>query len=414
MNITQKILAKNAGLTEVKVGQLINVSVNMAMVHDYFAPFCIDKFFEMNFSSVWDSSNVVLVIDHEVPSASENESECFQKMRKFSIEQKIEKIHYSDGVCHQLMVESGYVVPGDVVVGTDSHTCTYGALGLFSTGIGLTEMSAVLGTGKIWLRVPPTIKFEIEGDFPEGVYAKDLILKIIGDIGADGATYKAMEFSGPAIKKMSIDSRLTICNMAVEAGAKNGIIAADKKALDYLSNRIPSGFKPIKSDEDAPYDKIYEYDVSKLEPMVACPHTVDNVKPVREVEGLRIDEAFIGSCTNGRLEDLRIAAKILENRKVSKKTRLIVTPASRRIYLDAIKEGIIDIFLDAGAIITHPSCSLCAGSKSGGIIGDGERVISSTNRNYLARLGSKKSEAYLASPATVAVSAIEGKITECF
>jgi 3-isopropylmalate/(R)-2-methylmalate dehydratase large subunit len=306
------------------------------------------------------------------------------------------------------MPEMGLIVPGEIVIGTDSHTCTAGALGAFATGVGYTDMAAVLGRGKIWLKVPETLKFEINGKLPDGVYAKDLILKIIGDIGADGATYKAMEFSGSAIKKMSMDGRFTLCNMAVEAGAKTGMVEPDKVTLEYLSGKTRKEIKRIRGDGDG-YEKIYQYNAEEIEPMIACPHSVDNVKPVREVEGTKIDEAFIGSCTTG-LEDLRIAAEILEGNEVHPDVRLIVTPPTRRIYMEALKEEIIEILIEAGAIITHPSCSLCAGSKSGGIIADGERVITTTNRNYLGRLGGRNSEAFLASAATVAYSAIYGEI----
>ncbi|MEW6617794.1 MAG: 3-isopropylmalate dehydratase large subunit [bacterium] len=411
MNIIQKILAKKTQLDKIEPGQLINMSIDMAMVHDYFAHFCIDKFYEMGFSSVGNPNKVVFVMDHEVPSASIEESENNRRMYEFATKQGIKRIHFSDGVSHQIIHELGYISPGDIVVGTDSHTTTYGALGIFSTGIGYTEMAAVFGTGQLWFRVPSSLKFIINGTLSKGVYAKDVILKIIGDIGVDGATYKTMEFSGSTIRDFSVSSRLTLCNMVVEAGAKNGIIEVDEKTIEYLKDKREKRIEIVKSDSDVDYERIYQYNAEEFEPVVACPHSVDNVKSVKKVEGLKIDAAFIGSCTNGRLEDLRIAANILKGNKVSKYTRLIVTPASRSIYLESIREGIIDVLLDAGAIITHPSCSLCAGAKCGGILGDRERVISTSNRNFIARMGSKDSEVYLTSPATVAMSAISGRIT---
>ena len=411
MCISEKIIANKLGREKVNPNEIVSVSPEFVMSNDATTHIAIDIFKKkIGATKVKHSSKIIFVMDHNVPSDSVDTAMVHKKMTNFANEQKIDYLYVGEGVCHQLLVEN-HVLPNQIIVGADSHTCTCGALGCIGIGIGSTDNAVLWKTGEIWLRVPPTIKFEIEGDFPEGVYAKDLILKIIGDIGADGATYKAMEFSGPAITKMSIDSRLTICNMAVEAGAKNGIIAADKKALDYLSNRIPGGLEPIKSDPDAEYDKIYEYDVSKLEPMVACPHTVDNVKPVREVEGLRIDEAFIGSCTNGRLEDLRIAAKILDGNNISHGMKLIVSPVSRKIFKQALKEGLIETFLESGAIVMNPNCSTCWGACQG-VLSHGERLITTGNRNFKGRVGSPDSEIYLASPATVAASAVNGKITE--
>jgi len=407
MNIVQKILANHTGMEKVSTGEIITVSVDLAMIHDYFAPHCFSQFKSMGFTEVWDPSKILLIADHEIPPASVEESESIKQMRSFAEKHGI-KLVIGEGVSHRVMPEMGLIVPGEIVIGTDSHTCTAGALGAFATGVGYTDMAAVLGKGKIWLKVPETLKFEIDGKLPDGVYAKDLILKIIGDIGADGATYKAMEFSGSTIKKMSIDGRFTLCNMAVEAGAKTGIIEPDNVTLEYLSGKARKEVRKIRGDGDG-YEKVYHYNAEEIEPMIACPHSVDNVKPVREVEGVAINEAFIGSCTSG-LEDLRVAAEILEGKEVHPDVRLIVTPPTRKIYIEALKEGIIETLIDAGAIITHPSCSLCAGSKSGGIIADGERVITTTNRNYLGRLGGRGSKAFLASAATVAYSAIYGEI----
>lgn len=407
--ISEKILA-NVAKKEVITNEIVDVSPDLIMSNDATTHITIDIFKEkMGGIKVKHPENLLLVIDHNVPSNSVETAMVHKKMRDFAKAQGI-KLYDGEGVCHQLLLEN-HVIPNQIIVGADSHTCTLGALGAFATGIGSTDMAAVWGTGKIWLKVPPTIKFEIKGRLPEGVYAKDLILKIIGDIGTNGATYKAMEFTGPTVRNLSMDSRFTLCNMAVEAGAKNGIIEPDEKTLEYISKRTSKRFDVFKSDSNAEYEKIYEYDANELEPMIACPHSVGNVRPVKEVEGLKIHEAFIGSFTNGRLEDLRIAAKILEENKVHPDVRLIITPVSREVYIKALEDGILDTFVDAGAMITHPCCGLCAGSRSGGIIADGERVITSTNRNYLGRLGGKKSEAYLASPATVVMSAINGVIT---
>jgi 3-isopropylmalate/(R)-2-methylmalate dehydratase large subunit len=411
MNIVQKILATHAGRGKVDVGEIVTVSVDICMIHDYFAPHCFKQFKNMGFTKVWSPSKILLIADHEIPSASIEESESIKQMRKFA-EQHGVKLIVGEGVSHRLIPEMGLIAPGEIMIGTDSHSCTVGALGVFATGVGYTDMAALLGKGKIWLKVPQTIKFEINGKLPEGVYAKDLILRIIGDIGADGATYKVMEFSGSLVKSMTMDERFTLCNMAVEAGAKAGIIEPDEKTIEFLNLRNGQGYKEyriFKSDDDAEYEKVFYYDANEIEPMIACPHTLDNVKPVREVEGLRIDEAFIGSCTIG-LDDLRIAAKILKGNKVHPDVRLIVAPPTRKIYIEALREGVIETLIDAGAIIVHPSCSLCAGSKSGGIIANYERVITTTNRNYLGRLGGRNSETFLASTATVVFSAIYGEI----
>ena len=407
MTISEKIIAQASGKDVVKSNEIVVVSPDLIMSNDATTHITIDIFRKMRGVKVKNPHKLVFVLDHNVPSNSVQTADVHKKMREFAKVNDI-KLYDGEGVCHQLIIEN-HALSGMVIIGADSHTCTAGALGNFATGIGSTDMAAIWVKDEIWLKVPPTIKFEIDGKLPEGVYAKDLILKIIGDIGADGATYKAMEFSGSTIKYLSIDGRFTLCNMAVEAGAKTGIIEPDKKTLNYISQNIKKEIKGLKGDGDE-YEKIYYYDAQEIEPMIACPHSVDNVKPVREVEGTKINEAFIGSCTSG-FEDLRIAAQILKENKVHSDVRLIVTPPTRKIYLEAIKEGIIEVFVDAGAIVTHPSCSLCAGSKSGGIIANRERVLTTTNRNYLGRLGGRKSEAFLASSATVACSAINGVIT---
>jgi len=408
--ITEKILAKHAGKKEVKPKEMITVSVDKVLIHDLFSPFCINQFKKMGFNNVWSKQKVVFVFDHLVPTTSPRDSEHHHKTMEFAEEQDIENVYVADGVCHQIMVES-FVEPGKLILGADSHTCTYGALGAFATSLGYTEMAGVLGTGSIWLRVPKSIKFVVDGKLSKGVFAKDLILKIIWDIGADGATYRAMEFCGSTIERFSLSSRLTLCNMAIEAGAKNGIIAPDKKVGDFLKQqgRPVEQNNFVESDKDAQYEEVFEYDVAELEPMVACPHTVDNVKPISEIGEVRIDQAFLGSCTNGRLEDLRIAAKILKGKTIHKNTKLIVTPASKKVFLEALNEGLIETFLDSGAIMMNPNCSSCWGGCQG-VMSDGEKMVTSGNRNFKGRVGSPKSEIYLASPATVAFSALNGRI----
>ncbi|GMA97368.1 3-isopropylmalate dehydratase large subunit [Pelosinus sp. IPA-1] len=406
--LAEKIIMKNTGKKSVTPGELLNVNVDRVMVHDIFAPFVVEKFREMGFEKVWNPDKIVFVYDHLVPTSFIEDFRHHKIGDDFAREQNIKAVHRSDGVCHQLMPELRYVVPGQVVFGTDSHTTTYGAIGAFSTGIGYTEMAAIFGTGELWIKVPPTLKFIINGDLPKGVYAKDIILRILGDIGADGATYKAMEFTGSTIDGLSISSRMTLSNMAVEAGAKVGVIAPDEKTFAF-SGVDGNKYQDLKSDHDAGYEKVFTYDASTLKPVVACPSNVDNISDVEQLYGTKIDQGFIGSCTNGRLEDLEIAAEILKGRKIAPFTRLIVTPASRSIYAEAVKKGIIGILVEAGAIMNPPSCGLCCG-RSGGIVSDGEKVIATNNRNFLGRMGSPKSEIFLASPATVAAAVLEGKI----
>jgi 3-isopropylmalate/(R)-2-methylmalate dehydratase large subunit len=334
-------------------------------------------------------------------------------VRNFAEEQNIENFYDvgRGGVCHQVMPEQGHVRPGEVIVGSDSHTCTYGAFGAFATGIGSTEMAAVFATGKLWFRVPEVIKVDVKGKFQKWVTAKDMTLNIVGRIGADGAIYKGLEFGGSTIKDMTVDGRMVLCNMAVEMGAKAGIIEPDQKTLDYVKARTDKPFNPVKSDKDATYERVVDVDVSELEPQVAVPHSVDNIKPVTEVEGTEVNQAFIGSCTNGRLEDLQSAAQILKGKKINRNVRLIVIPASQEIYLNALNEGLIKTFMEAGATMGNPNCGPCLGGHMG-IMADGEACISTSNRNFIGRMGSTKSFVYLASPATVAASALTGTITD--
>jgi 3-isopropylmalate/(R)-2-methylmalate dehydratase large subunit len=408
--LAEKIIMRNTKRSSVAAGALLNVNVDKVMVHDIFAPFVVEKFREMGFEKVWNPDKIVFVYDHLVPTSFIEDFRHHKIADAFAAEQHIKAVHRADGVCHQLMPELRYVVPGQVVFGTDSHTTTYGAIGSFSTGIGYTEMAAIFGTGQLWIKVPPTLKFNINGELPKGVYSKDIILRILGDIGADGGTYKALEFGGSTIKGLSISSRMTLSNMAVEAGAKVGLIEPDEKTFAF-SGVEGSQFHDLKSDPDANYEKVFHYDASNFKPVVACPSNVDNISDVEALLGTKIDQGFIGSCTNGRFEDLEVAAKILKGRKIAPFTKLIVTPASRSIYAEAAKAGIIGILVEAGAIMNPPACGLCCG-RSGGIVSDGERVIATNNRNFLGRMGSPKSEIFLASPATVAAAALEGKIVD--
>jgi 3-isopropylmalate/(R)-2-methylmalate dehydratase large subunit len=413
MNIIEKILANASNKKEVNPGEIVEANIDVAMTHDLTGPLAMKSFNEIGAKKVWDSNKIVIILDHLVPASSVISAGLHKIVRNFAKEQNIKNFYDvgRGGVCHQVMPEKGHVRPGEVIVGSDSHTCTYGAFGAFATGIGSTEMAAVFATGKLWFRVPEVIKVEVTGNLPNLVTAKDLTLKIIGEIGADGAIYKGLEFCGSTIRDLSIDGRMVLANMAVEMGAKAGIIEPDQKTIDYVKARTDKPFTAFKSDPDATYERTVHVDVSELEPQVAVPHSVDNVKPVSEVAGTHVDQAFIGSCTNGRIEDLRAAAKILKGKKIAKGVRLIVIPASQEIYLNAIDEGLIKLFMDAGATVGNPNCGPCLGGHMG-IMADGEACISTSNRNFIGRMGSTKSFVYLASPATVAASAITGKITD--
>ena len=368
-----------------------------------------DKFEEMGFKKLWDPDRVVLIYDHLVPASQLDDTRHFRVGDAFAARYGMKNVHRSDGICHQLMTEAGYVKPGDVVFGTDSHTTTYGCVGAFSSGIGYTEMASILGTGTMWIKVPETIKVVINGKLPEGVMSKDIILRLIGDLGADGATYRALEFSGTTVEDMSIASRMTIANMAIEAGAKCALFTPDGKTQEYCGVKLDDYQKSLIGDEDAVYMKTMVYRAEDFVPVMACPSQVDKIRPVSDLSGTPIDQVFIGSCTNGRLEDLVAAAEVLKGRKVADYVKLIVTPASRKVYSEAIACGAIDTLAEAGAIITHPGCGLCCG-RTGGILSDGERVIATNNRNFLGRMGTSKVEIYLASPRTAAACAAAGKI----
>jgi 3-isopropylmalate/(R)-2-methylmalate dehydratase large subunit len=413
MNIIEKILANASEKPEVSSGEIVEANIDVAMTHDLTGPLAIKSFREIGAKKVWDRNKIVIILDHLVPASSVISAGLHKIVRNFAEEQNIENFYDvgRGGVCHQIMPEKGHVRPGEVIVGSDSHTCTYGAFGTFATGIGSTEMAAVFATGKLWFRVPEVIKVNVTGKLPELVSAKDLTLHIIGKIGADGAIYKGLEFVGSTIRDMTIDSRMVLTNMAVEMGAKAGLIEPDQKTLDYVQSRTDKPFNQIKSDPDSLYEKIVDVDASELEPQVAVPHSVDNVKPVSEVENVKVDQAFIGSCTNGRLEDLRVAAQILKGKKIARGVRLVVIPASQEIFLKAINEGLVRTFMEAGATVGNPNCGPCLGGHMG-ILAEGEVCISTSNRNFIGRMGSTKSFVYLASPATVAVSAISGKITD--
>jgi homoaconitate hydratase family protein len=413
LNLTEKILAKASNLIEVHPGEIINAKIDYAMVHDLTAPLTINAFNDIGVKKVWDPNKIIVIFDHCVPASSIEASELHKRIRRFVKDQGIKNFFDvgQGGICHQVMVEKGFVKPGDVIVGADSHTCTYGALGAFATGIGSTDMAYVFATGELWFKVPKTIKIHASGKLPKFVTAKDLILYVIRKLGAGGANYMALEFTGSTIKNMSIDERLTICNMVVEAGAKSGIVPPDEKTLKYVKLRTKERFSIQESDKDAVYEKVFKVNAENIQPMVACPSSVDNVKLVREVSGVEVNQVFIGSCTNGRIEDLRIAAQILKNRKVNSKVRLIVIPASQEVYLQSLKEGLLEIFVKAGAVIGNPNCGPCLGSHMG-ILASEEVCVTTSNRNFIGRMGSSTAKIYLASPATAAASAVYGEIVD--
>lgn len=406
--VIEKIIRNNVGHT-VKPGDIVTVNVDRVMIHDIFIPFVAEKFEEMGFKKLWDPDKVVLIYDHLVPASQLDDTRHFHVGDAFAEKYGMKNVHRSDGICHQLMTEAGYVKPGNIVFGTDSHTTTYGCVGAFSSGIGYTEMASILGAGTMWIKVPETIKVVIDGELPANVMSKDVILRLIGDLGADGATYRALEFTGSAVKNMSVASRMTIANMAIEAGAKCALFTPDEKTAEYCEIELNDFQKSLVGDGDAAYLKTMTYRGEDFVPVMACPSQVDKIRDVSTLEGTEIDQVFIGSCTNGRLEDLAAAAEVLKGKKVADYVKLIVTPASRKIYRQAIELGILDTLAEAGAMITHPGCGLCCG-RAGGILTDGERVVATNNRNFLGRMGTSKVEIYLASPKTAAACAVAGKI----
>ena len=408
--LVEKIIGNKVG-HEVKPGDIVTVPVDWCMIDDIMVPFAVQKFQEMGFAKVAKPDSVVLIYDHFLPATQVDDTRHFRVGDEFAEKYGIKNIHRTDGICHQLMTEAGYVKPGDVAFGTDSHTVTYGCVGAFSTGIGYTEMAGILGTGELWVRVPESIKVEINGKLPKNVMSKDVILRIIGDLTASGATYQSIEFTGSTIDEMSIASRMTMSNMAVEAGAKCGLFTPDEKTCEYCNIPFDDSVKALNADEDAVYSKVLKYDAKDFVPVLACPSLVDNIHPVAEAKGTKVDQVFLGSCTNGRLEDLQTAAAILKGKHVAPFVKMIVTPASRKIYRQALSDGTLQTLSDAGCIITTPGCGLCCG-RGGGILSDDEVVVATNNRNFLGRMGTSKVKIYLASPATAAATAIAGTITE--
>jgi 3-isopropylmalate/(R)-2-methylmalate dehydratase large subunit len=412
MTITEKILAGHAGRERVAPGELINCRLDLVLANDITAPLAIQEFRKLGLSKVFDPGRVVLVMDHFTPNKDIKSAEQCLVVREFAREFGI--VNYFDvgamGIEHCLLPEQGLVLPGDCMIGADSHTCTYGALGAFATGVGSTDLAAGLALGECWFKVPESMKFVFHGALRPWVGGKDLILYTIGRIGVEGARYRTMEFAGEAIDALSVEGRLTMCNMAVEAGAKNGIIAPDDKTLDFVASRKRRAFQVYAGDPEASYVEVQEYEAGQIEPQVAFPHLPENSRPVSEAAGIAVDQVVIGSCTNGRLEDLRIAAGILKGRRASSKLRLIVIPGTQEIYLQAMREGLLEVFVEAGAAVSTPTCGPCLGGHMG-ILAHGERALSTTNRNFVGRMGSPESEVYLAGPAVAAASAITGYIT---
>ena len=412
MNITEKILSAKAG-HEVTPGEIIEIPVDLAMSHDGTSPPAI-KTFERIADKVWDPERIAIIFDHNVPANTIGSAEFQKVCRDFIKKQNITKNYiHGEGICHQVVPEMGLAEPGMVIVGADSHTCTYGAFGAFSTGMGATDLAMVWATGKTWFMVPEAIKMNVTGDLNEYITPKDIILNIIGTIGIAGATYKTAEFAGDTIEKMGVEGRATMCNMAIEMGAKNGIMQPNKEVIDYICQRTgkrESELNIIKSDEDAEYENELDFDITDLEPQIACPNDVDNVKNISQIEGTSIDQCLIGSCTNGRLSDLKDAAEILKDNEIDDSIRLLILPASREIYRQAIELGYINTFIDAGAIICNPGCGPCLGGHMG-VLSKGESCISTTNRNFKGRMGDPQSEVYLSNSKVVAASAITGVIT---
>jgi 3-isopropylmalate/(R)-2-methylmalate dehydratase large subunit len=411
MTITEKILAAHAGKKEVAPGELINAKVDFLLANDITAPIAISEFKKIGAKDVFDRERIALIPDHFAPQKDIKAAEQCKLLKDFSKEYQLS--HYFEigrmGIEHALLPEQGLVLPGDLIIGADSHTCTYGALGAFSTGVGSTDVAAAMATGECWFKVPESMKFIYFGKLNKWVTGKDLILYTIGDIGVDGALYRAMEFEGETIRALPMHARLTMCNMAIEAGGKSGIIVPDEITEAYVKERAKRPYKFYTSDKDATYVEIKEYDCSKIPPTVSCPHLPSNTKPAAELQDVRIDQVVIGSCTNGRLEDLREAAAVIKGRKVHPDVRMIVIPATQRIYLGAVKEGLVEIFIDAGAVVSTPTCGPCLGGHMG-ILAKGERALATTNRNFVGRMGHPESEVYLSNPAVAAASAVMGRI----
>ena len=411
MTMSQKILAHHAGLESVVAGQLIEANLDLTLANDITGPVAIREMEKAGFEKVFDRTKIALVMDHFAPNKDIKSAQQCKVCRDFS--RKHDIVNFYDvgdmGVEHALLPEKGLTAPGELIIGADSHTCTYGALGAFSTGVGSTDLAAGMATGKAWFKVPSAIKFVLKGKKAPWISGKDVILHIIGKIGVDGALYQSMEFTGEGVSELSMDDRFTICNMAIEAGAKNGIFPVDEKTMEYIKNRVNREVTVFEADADAEYTATYEIDLSALRPTVACPHLPENTKTTDELEKIEVQQAVIGSCTNGRIEDMRIAAEILKGRHVARDVRTIVIPATQEVYLQCIEEGLAKIFIEAGAIVSTPTCGPCLGGHMG-ILAEGERSISTTNRNFVGRMGHITSEIYLSSPAVAAASAVKGYI----
>jgi 3-isopropylmalate/(R)-2-methylmalate dehydratase large subunit len=410
LTLAEKILAVHSGKDKVSPGEFINVRVDLVLSNDITAPLAIKEFNRLGINKVYDPKKIVMVPDHFCPNKDILSAEQAKMMREFT--QQYNLVYFEVGrmgIEHVLLPEQGLVLPGEVIVGADSHTCTYGALGAFATGMGSTDIAVAMATGEIWMKVPPTIKFVYRGKLGKWVGGKDLILHTIGDIGVDGALYSVMEFTGEAIDNLPMDGRFTMANMAIEAGAKAGIFRVDDKTKNYIKTRANRPYQVYKPDEEAEYARTIEYDISRIEPQVAMPHLPSNVKPISQVGNIKIDQAVIGSCTNGRLDDLRLAARILKGKQVSPEVRCIIIPGTQQIYLDVLREGLIETFIKAGAAVSTPTCGPCLGGYMG-VLAAGERCVSTTNRNFVGRMGSPQAEVYLANPAVAAASAILGRI----
>ena len=411
MTMTQKILAAHCGKERVTAGEIIMADLDLVLGNDITAPVAVGEFDKAGKQEVFDKNKIALVMDHFTPNKDIKAAEQCKRVREFAWEKGI--VHFYDvgemGVEHALLPEKGLVVPGDLVIGADSHTCTYGALGSFSTGVGSTDMAAGMATGKAWLKVPSALKFNLTGKLKKWVSGKDLILHIIGMVGVDGALYKSMEFTGEGVKSLSMSDRFCIANMAIEAGAKNGIFPVDEETLTYVKAHSSKEPRVFQADPDAEYEKVYEIDLSKIEQTVSFPHLPENARTFKDIPEVRIDQAVIGSCTNGRLEDLVVAAEVLKGKKVAKHVRTLIIPATQKIYLDAMEMGLLKIFIEAGCVVSTPTCGPCLGGHMG-ILAKGERCVATTNRNFVGRMGHPESEVYLASPAVAAASAIAGKL----
>jgi len=411
LTFAQKVLAQKAGLDRVDVGQIVEIEPDVCMSHDNTAAIA-KTFAKIGVKRVKDPDKFVIVLDHTVPASEEKYALGHKEIREFVEANGIMRFYdVGVGICHQVLPEMGFALPGRVVLGSDSHTTTYGAFGAFAAGVGRSEMAVLYATSKIWLKTPASYKIVVDGKLEDPVTAKDLILQIIGSLGADGALYKSVEYTGKAVRKMSLSSRMVLCNMAVEMGAKNGYCAPDEKTEDFLKKRAEAKYAAVFPDEDAVYERVFEFDASALEPQVSRPHTVDNVSPVGDVAGTPIHQGLLGTCTNGRMEDLRLAAKILKGRKLAKGVRLLVLPASQEILIDAVKDGLVETFVRAGALLLNPGCGPCLGAHQG-VMAPGEVCISTANRNFKGRMGSPDAETYLGSPATVAASVVTGVITD--